>query len=99
MNNRLVLVLKKILVNKEEVTQINRSWREDVDADEFYFVYRDVIFSVMQRSEAGSFGAYSFYMYPTASEIETLMNAYGYGENPDDIFVLHSTEPRQRRRV
>jgi hypothetical protein len=89
MNDKFVAVAKKILKEKNLVTQ---TFFED--SEEIYFIYKGVAFSVVRREDSKDFGRYSFYIYPKARDIERLAFAFREGD-PDEVpqlFFVHSKE-------
>lgn len=89
MNAKLYSVAQLILKELDRIEDITIG----VDTTEFYFIYKDTIFSILKREEPIAFGLYSLYLYPKAKDIGYLKDQFE-GSDPETIFMLsmHANE-------
>lgn len=94
MQDKILAVISKILDNIELITDLEFN-KENT---EYYFKYKNVIFSLLKRSKITSWGKYSFYMYPHSTSIEELEFAYEHGEAEDiQSVTLHEKDVEDKK--
>jgi hypothetical protein len=89
MQDKILAVIDKILSNLELITDLEFN-KENT---EYYFKYKNVIFSLLKRNKNTSWGRYSFYMYPHSDSIEELQFIYEHGDGEEiQSVTLHEKD-------
>lgn len=88
MSDKFLAVAQKIAAYPELIANT----ADSSDNDEYYFVYKGVVMSILQRDESNDWGRYSMYIYPKASTINEVLRAYANGQDEHiSIASLHSS--------
>jgi hypothetical protein len=89
MQNKILAVIKKITENLNSIEELTFN----KDNTEYYFIFREVIFSVLKRQKASGLGRFSFYMYPHADSISELEMSFDSGEGDEiPLVTLHERD-------